>query len=266
MNLKIIHLNIEGSRHLDAVANLLDEQKPDVACFVEAMHKDVQQLATKLGYELAFAPLVIRKRSDTNENDQEGAVILSRVPILETKVHRYDGNPEIEVPIHFDEHIITKDKREKQRWHYHNSLLTVSIPVDNKIVTIATTHFPVTDHRLPGLADHDLYDLDGVDEVERARIYLDRLIQIIRTLETPLVFTSDLNNARGEYVYDALAHELVDVVPRDVISSIDPALHRQPELALMVDTIMTSSDVTVENFEALQGMSDHKAFVALCKF
>jgi hypothetical protein len=145
---------------------------------------------------------------------------------------------------------------------YHNSLLTVSISVGDTLVTVATTHFPVTDHSLPSLSDHNFSDLEGVDDVEHARVYLDRLIKIIRTLPAPIIFTSDLNNTRGEYVYDTLAHELVDIVPTSLISSIDPELHRRPDLQLMVDTIMTTPDVVVENFEIVQGVSDHKAFVA----
>jgi hypothetical protein len=39
MNLKIIHLNIERSKHIDTVLQLLKKQQPDVACFAEAMKK-----------------------------------------------------------------------------------------------------------------------------------------------------------------------------------------------------------------------------------
>lgn len=261
MNLKVLHLNIEKNKHLDTVLQLLSEQRPDIACFAEAMQGDMKKLSKKLEYELVFAPLVNIKNK--NGQDQEGSAILSRVPIQKKEIHRYDGNSTTEIPTYTEGQFILRDgKRENERWLYHNSLLTASILIDNTLVTIATTHFPVTDHSLPKLSSHNFSDLAGIDDIEHARVYFDRLIQIIRVLPSPIIFTSDLNNTRGEYVYNTLAHELVDIVPQSVISSIDPVLHRRPNLQLMVDTIMTSSNISVGEFKVIEGVSDHKAFIA----
>jgi hypothetical protein len=262
MKLTTLHLNIEKSKHLDFVSSLLKDRQPDIACFAEAMHKDMEKLSSELGYELAFAPLVGIKNGE--ETDEEGSAIFSKKPIQEINIYRYDNNPNIEVPVYTEGQFkLENGKREEERWLYHNSLLAASISLDTKIVTITTTHFPVTDHSLPGLSDHTFPDINAVDEVERARTYLDRLIQIIRTLPTPIVFTSDLNNTRGEYVYDTVAHELLDIVPQSVVSTIDPKLHRVSGLQLAVDTIMVSPDILVKDFEIFEGVSDHKALIAV---
>ncbi len=265
MDFKIIHLNIEKSKHLDSVFDLLKEQQPDVVCLEEVMYSDMNRLTSELGYELAFAPLVTIKNE--NGEDKEGSAILSRIPIIETKIYRYDDQINTELPTYIEgQFVLSNGKREKERWLYHNSLLTVTILISGKTVTISTTHFPVTDHGLPRLPDHTLPDLDYIDDIEHARVYLDRLITIINKITTPLVFTSDLNNTRSEYVYTRLAHELIDLVPDSVSSTIDPKLHRVPGLQLVVDTIMVSPDVSVKNFEVIEGVSDHKAFIALLDF
>jgi hypothetical protein len=265
MDLKIIHLNIEKSKHLDSVFDLLKEQQPDVVCLEEVMYSDMKRFTSELGYELVFAPLVIIKNEKGEDN--EGSAILSRIPVVETKIYRYDDQVNTELPTYIEgQFVLSNGKREKERWLYHNSLLTVTILINGEIVTISTTHFPVTDHGLPGLPEHTLPDLDYIDDIEHARVYLDRLISIINKITTPLVFTSDLNNTRNEYVYTTLAHELVDLVPNSVNSTLDSKLHRIPGLQLVVDTIMVSPDVSVKDFKIIEGVSDHKAFIALLEF
>ena len=265
MSFTLLHLNVERNKHLDVVRNLLEERRPDVVCLAEAMYKDMKIFASNLNYNLAYAPRVVL--GDGVEADQEGSAILSKFPILNIKKNRYDdsalGNP----PVYKDGDpgagITT---RPKDRFQDHYNFLNVLIKLeDKKTITISTTHFPVTDHTAPGYQDHALSDFQNVYDVERSKILLDKLITFINSVNGPLVFTSDLNNPRGEYFYDSLAHELVDRVPTSLKSSIDPKLHRIKLLELMVDTIMTTPDVMVENFEVIEGVSDHKAFLATLK-
>ncbi|TSA45516.1 hypothetical protein D4R52_02285 [bacterium] len=262
MVLCVLYLNIEKSKHLDAVIQLLREKKPDVACFAEAMAEDVKKIASQFGYELAFAPLVVVEEGENK--DQSGSAILSRYPMRETKKYRYDDNTSEELPVYTESKTAPQNgKRPADRFLYHNALLAASLQYEkDRVVTIATTHFPVVDHGGLGSSDHELNEVKDVRDVEHASIYLDRLISIIRSLRAPLVFTADLNNARGEYVYNEIAHELIDIVPRSVSSTIDPQLHRKPYLKMLVDTIMTSAEVSVKNFEIIEGVSDHKALLA----
>ena len=262
MKLSVLHLNIERDNHTDAVVHLLEEKKPDVVCFEEAMLREVKIMASKLGYEWAFTPMVAIKE------DKEGPAILSRFPIQKTKEYRYDDNKSEELPRRAKDDVLSKgDKRPEDRFQYFSTLLAVFLKCpDNSLVTVATTHFPVTDHSTPGLHDHEFNNINEVGEIEYTRGYLDRLIPIIRELNEPIIFTADVNNTRGEYVYDALAHELIDIVPQTLVSSIDPTLHRKPNLKLMVDTIMVSPSVSVKNFEVIEGVSDHKAFFTTLDF
>jgi endonuclease/exonuclease/phosphatase family metal-dependent hydrolase len=261
MSFTLLHLNVERSKHIDAVKSLLVSSKPDVVCLAEAMHKDMELLASSLGYNLAYAPRVVL--GEGVEADQEGSVILSKFPILNIKKSRYDdstlGNP----PVYKDgDPGAGKSERPKDRFQDHYNFLNILIQLeDGKTITISTTHFPVTDHTTPGYQDHAIRDFQNVYDMERSQALLDKLINFINSVNGPLVFTADLNNARGEYFYDALAHELVDRVPTSLKSSIDPKLHRIKHLELMVDTIMTTPDVTVEKFDVVEGVSDHKAFL-----
>ncbi|MCF7831751.1 MAG: endonuclease/exonuclease/phosphatase family protein [Candidatus Pacebacteria bacterium] len=243
---------------------LLKTKKPDIVCFEEAILDDVKNISIELGYEFSFAPLVIIKNRD--EKKEEGSAILSKFPILKTNKYRYDGQTSPDVPIIDEEKISsgTNGERPRDRFLYHSTLLTISLQGDNDtVLTIATTHFPVVDHTTRNLKDHNLDDIQKITEMEQTRAYLDRLIPLLRSIQHPMIFTADLNNTRGEYIYDTVAHELVDIVPLSVPSTIDPELHRRGHnLELLVDTIMTSPDITVNNFEIMQGASDHKALFA----
>lgn len=263
MIFKILHLNVETSKHVKNVLKLLRSENPDIVCLQEAIDSDVKSIASELDYQVAFAPRFLIKN---NENEQqEGSAILSKYPILKIKNYKYNDKLLVDVPVYStDEPISKKNVRPQNRFLFNYNLLTVSIKnSEGVIITIATTHFPVVDHSTPGLLDHELDSIKDIDEFEHADIYLDRLISDIRLLKDPLIFTADLNNARGEYVYNAIAQELIDIVPKSIQSTIDPELHRRPGLKLVVDTIMTSFNVSVKEFKIIEGISDHKALISL---
>lgn len=264
MKLNIIHLNIERSKHINLVSELIKNKNPDIICFEEAMYDDISWMALTLGYEFAFAPIVIL-RKENGDTDKEGCAILSKYKIKDIKEFRYDNQEVKDLIVQDEKEIILKDHtRPKNRFLLRSNLLVVSVLLDKeKIITISTTHFPVVDHSIFGLKSHEFYDIENVLEIENMDEYLDRLIPLIRKLKNPLVFTADLNNPRGEYIYDTIAHELIDIVPLSISSTIDPQLHRNGhDLKLTVDTIMTSSDISVNNFEVIEGVSDHKCLIA----
>lgn len=262
MIIKLIHLNIERSKHIDKVFALLKNERPNIVCFQEAIYEDMRSMAKKLGYELAFAPLLTLKEG--KKKKQEGSIILSKYPMKNIRKCRYDDKILQKVPVCTEEDILSKDGvRPEGRFSYFNTLLIAEIQITKtKTITVATTHFPVADRSTPGLPDHELKTIKNVMEIGHTRTYLDRLIKLIRELPKPIIFTSDLNNNRGEYFYDSIAHELIDIVPSSVNSTIDPSLHRKPKLELMVDTIMVSPGITVEDFKVIEGISDHKVFFA----
>lgn len=259
MSIKLLHLNIEKNKHLSNVKSLLREVKPDVVCFQEVMKSEIEKMASSLGYQFTFAPSLIIRGTDID--DEEGCAILSKIKIESVDIYRYDSNNSNVLPVRSEKETLSiKNKRPKDRFYYHAPLLVVSLKNEKTQFNICTTHFPVVDHYKFGLLDHHLEDINDVGEIEKVRDYFDRLLNIISGLHRPIIFTSDLNNPRGEFIYDTLAHELVDIVPKGLESSIDPILHRRQNLKLMIDTIMTSPDVKVNKFIVIEGVSDHKGF------
>ncbi len=260
MKLKIIHLNIEGDKHIETITRLFDSEKADVICLCEVAESNAQKWAEMFGYEFVFSPLF------NSSDGKHGSAILSKKPILESSNLRYDDNGRDDLLfITFNnDHISTDYKRPKDRFLYHYALLTATIKSDEgKKVTISTTHFPVTDHFALGLPDHVYNKLSDIEEVNHTRMLFDKFMSNIRSIPNPIIFTADINNPRGEYIYDTLAHELIDLTPRDTISTIDPDLHYRKGLSLVVDTIMISHDIQAEKVEVVSGVSDHKAIVAL---
>jgi endonuclease/exonuclease/phosphatase family metal-dependent hydrolase len=264
MKLNILHLNVERNKHTENVLELIKNKNPDIVCLEEAMYKDVLNISSTMGFELAFSPRVIIKQGN-GDTDKEGSAILSRYPIKDVKENRYDSNTKKELFVYTEDKIISKNgKRPEGRFLLRSNLLTCSVEYSkDKMVTIATTHFPVVDHSTPGLPDHDFDDIKDISEIENMDSYLYKLITFIKSLKAPIIFTADLNNTRGEYIYDTIAHELIDIVPSSVISTIDPKLHiKGNELKLCVDTIMISPDISSNNFEVIEGVSDHKTLLA----
>ena len=260
MNLTLLHLNIERNKHTDKVIKLLKETEPEIVCLAEAMHKDVKYISKELGYEYVFSPMIDLKVK--NDIEQEGSAILSKFPIKDFKIYRYDDEILEKPPIHDLNDLNPQDgQRPKDRFSYINALLVTKIEKEGNEINISTTHFPVVDHTTPGHQNHELSNAQNLIDIEHSENYLDKLIKIIRNIKAPLIFTADLNSPRGEYFYDTIAEELIDQVPTNVDSTLDPLLHRVPGLKLVVDTIMTSSDIAVNNFELIENVSDHKGLM-----
>jgi len=55
--LKLVSLNIEGSKHLDLVLSFLEREAPDVVCVQELFESDAPLFESRLGMEHAFAPI-----------------------------------------------------------------------------------------------------------------------------------------------------------------------------------------------------------------
>ncbi|MFA6430533.1 MAG: hypothetical protein WC229_01415 [Candidatus Paceibacterota bacterium] len=257
MKIKIAHLNIERDKHLELVHNFFDLHKPDVFCLCEIIESNAINFAKEFGYNFVYSPLI------NTEKGTQGSAIFSKVPILASSILRYDDQDGSVLPfVTFDS--INKDKnRPKAMFTYHYAILTAEIENDKKEkVIVSTTHFPVADHSTPGLDDHVLDEMSDIREINKSRIFFDRFLSIIKTLPRPLIFTADMNNSRGEYIYDTLAHELLDLTPSGIVSTIDSKIHRCRDLSLVVDTVMVSSEINVGEVKIFDGVSDHKALVA----
>lgn len=110
MSFSILHLNIERDKHLKSLTQLLKDKKPDIVCLAEAMEKDVISIASSLGYELSFAPLLKLKKDD-DQTDQEGSAILSKYKIIKTQKSRYDDKTSEDLPVLKVEELSLKAKK-----------------------------------------------------------------------------------------------------------------------------------------------------------
>jgi hypothetical protein len=83
-----------------------------------------------------------------------------------------------------------------------------------------------------------------------------------------IVLCGDSNAARtlegglpGE-TFRRFAERYRDNIPADVISTIDPELHRSAPLDLVVDVLFSTPEYAIRNVEIIPGISDHRAIVA----
>lgn len=255
--MKVLHLNIERDKHLDAVFRLIEERSPDIICFEEAVDISTKNIAEKFGYEFRHAPLF-----SMTQGGAEGPAILSKFPILDFKKYHYGENTEKIPLVDIDKTTITGGNRPKDRFNYLYSILTILVEDERgNQINVATTHFTVTDHGTPGLEDHTFDETEDLREVNHTNIYFRKFLEQLKSFSYPLIFTSDLNNSRGEYIYDTLAHELADLMPKEIDSTLDPKLHKAKGLKMVVDTIMISPDIKANKVEIIEGVSDHKAIL-----
>lgn len=259
MEIKIIHINIEGNKHESKVSKLINDQNPYIICLCEIRESFAKNLAKEFKYNYIYSPLV------SVDNETQGSAILTKYKIIEDSSSRYDKSDLDSLPTLKSSQ---NGNRPNDRFMYHYSVLTARLKIGFwKKINIATTHFPVTDHSTPGYPEHVFDELSDVMEVVETRNIFDRFMAIIKNLPSPLLFTADLNNPRGEYMYDKLAHYLIDIVPKNIKSTLDSNLHRAHGLELVVDAVMVSPDLfsKVKSVKMIDGVSDHQAIITILK-
>jgi endonuclease/exonuclease/phosphatase (EEP) superfamily protein YafD len=256
--MKILHLNIERDKHLDKLVRLIERETPDVICLEEAIDIDIEKIAARFKYYFVHAPLV-----ELHTGGFEGSVIMSKFIILDIRRQHYGDNKTVAPRININKAGINHGNRPKDGLMYLFTLLSIKIKDDTgQVWNVATTHCPAVEHTTPGLIDHTFDEMKDVQKVVQDGLYLERLTEMVRHLPTPLIFTADLNASRGEYAYNVLAHELVDIVPRKIDSTIDPKQHQPIDFKSVIDTIMVSNEIELKRIQVLEGVSNHKALLA----
>ena len=88
VSLKLVQLNIEGSKHLDTVIPFLREQRPDVLCLQELWEHDIPLFETALAGKYFF----------TSHGQEGGSIIgtgiFSRWPFVRKREYQYGGSSE----------------------------------------------------------------------------------------------------------------------------------------------------------------------------
>lgn len=241
--IKLISLNIEGDKHLDQIISFLQKEKADVLCLQEVFDEDLSLLEKSLNMKGEFVAEVVIKRKNYLRINPRGAIgllILTRGRVAEVKRYYYVGNDRV-IPEFSD-----TDN------NIHNRiLLLIKILKGGREFTIATTHFT--------------WSPEGKATPRQHRT-LDSLFKIFNKNNIrECILCGDFNAPRGGDIFSRLAKKFTDNIPEEILTTIDPNLHRVKNLQRMVDGLFTTREYECHNVRVIGGLSDHKAIVGLVK-
>ncbi len=232
---KIISVNIEKDKHHDKVLPFLLHEQPDIVCMQEINSSDAERYQYELAMQGVFAPMTLEPSNYiVGAFHVQGVAIFSRHRVLRIQTLLYAGYKN-RIPFY-----VNRDPKT-----YNHVLLSCDIEKDGGIWTIATTHFTWTKGGQP-------------DAVQRKN-----LASMLRELKKlpDVVLCGDFNAPRGREIFDRLAKKYKDNIPSEITTTIDPILHRAPDLQYVVDGLFTSEKYSVGDVRAEIGISDHKAIV-----
>lgn len=229
------------------------EESPDVLCLQEVFEEDFHMFKKELGMEGVFEPACVSyfphsdPKAPTEETAVRGIAILSKHKILDHKTEYYYGEPG-NLKLAYKETDVVNQNR---------MLLTAEIDGGERVYTIATTHFPKSDKKPDDPKEELANDFQ--------RKCLARMLKYLREYKS-LILTGDLNSPRGMEIYDSLYDLFTDHVPEKYTCSLDPELHfLGTRFPYMIDILFSTPDIEVSACELREGVSDHKAIVALLK-
>ncbi|WP_116807192.1 endonuclease/exonuclease/phosphatase family protein [Steroidobacter cummioxidans] len=236
MPLKLLTLNIEHDRHLDRVAQTIGTHLPDVVCLQEVFEKDCAKLAAVGSYQVKYAISTLMPEGEAGNTSPRswGVAVLTRVPVLNQTVIYYADDPRIRI---FNE---PNDPR--------RMLVMTELQHDGRLYRFGTTHFT--------------WSMAGATTDEQLADFA-RLKQALRSYSDYLL-CGDFNAPRGGELFSKFTDELglVDHLPADVTTTIDPKFHYAGALELAVDTIFSTPEYAVTEVQVLEGISDHKGILA----
>lgn len=237
MPLKLLTLNIEHDRHLDRVAQTIATHLPDIVCLQEVFEKDCATLAAVGDYQVKYAiSTLMPEGSEGNTSPRSwGMAVLTRVPVHSQSVAYYADDPRIR---------IVKEPNDLRRL-----VILTELQHEGRSYRIGTTHFT--------------WSMDGQTTDEQCADFA-RLKQVMEPY-THYVLCGDFNAPRGRELFSKFTGELglIDHLPANVTTTIDPAFHHAGALELAVDTIFSTPEYLVTQVEVLEGISDHKGILAL---
>lgn len=231
--IKLVSVNIEENKHLDRIIPFLKKEDADVICIQEAIEANIGLLSVNKYPHYFFAPM--RIVSQRPRMPRRGLLVLTKQQPSEQTTTYYFGNAD-------DTPVLSGDQAEDNR-----AIIYTRIVKDSTIFSIATTHFT--------------WSYRG-QITNQQREHLVRVKEILQD-KKDLILIGDFNTPRGKEIYSELATMYKDNIPNSVVTTLDPVLHRKPGLQFVVDGLFTSPDYTVENIQIVEGISDHKAIVAM---
>ncbi len=240
--MKIVSLNIEGSKHVNRVIPFLEAEQADVICLQEAQ-LDLHPYLEKAGYTFHVLPMTLRT-DDSHLNEPEGLLLATR---HETTFDSFY--------YHMPEEGIQPFIKAAWRDTCAYGVLFADVTFQGKLFRIGTTHFTWTPDGMPNSEQ----DADA-----------DALFSFLRT-QKPHVICGDFNIPRlHNYNYKRLTELYTDAIPTNYTSSLDRTLHRCGKDAqrsimfdeYMVDYLCTQTPYTASDVRLQFGISDHAGIVA----
>lgn len=232
--IKLVSLNMEMNRHLDAVLSFLASERPDIVCLQELLERDMERLEQTLDLRGRFEPMAALKSPLFAQELQGlpfGLAMLSRYPAA-YDVSYYAGN-RTSLP-----DCVTGYEGNKL-------LLTGLFQIEGRAYRAGTTHFTWTP------------DGNASDEQRRD---LAALFGVLGAFPD-IFFCGDFNAPRGREIWQTLASRYTDNIPPEYASSIDPKLHYAEGLRVMVDGLFSTPEYLISDVRLVEGLSDHKAVV-----
>ena len=237
MKIKIVSLNIEGDKHLPEVIGLIDKERPDVVCLQEVFEEDFKMLVDRFNMRGFFAPMVLVDRPGKpgfRKNGVFGVAMIGKLP------------GKFGIGYYF--------KRRTQKLPAYggkpNSANRVLVwqKIDGG-PTVATTHFT--------------WSKNG-QITQKQRRELASLLKLLDKLR-PDVVCGDFNAPRGNEIWSAISERLIDNIPPEAKTTLDPNLHYSHGVKLVVDGFFTSSTskIMVKSLKLIDKASDHLAVSAI---
>ena len=236
MSLKLLSINIEGQKHLERVAVFMRSEAADIVCLMEVYNTDVASLAgTAYPYYKYVPNNVVTVATTTTPRVTLGVAILSNRPITSYDILYADGNTQETLRVLGDG---------------THSPVVIMATIDNYL--IGATHFTWTEGG--SVSDQQRQDIATL------------LSYLAKTGE--FILCGDFNIPRGNEMYLALAKQYTDNIPPEIMTTIDPELHRanfeqRGKLALVVDYVWSSPTYRVSDLKVISGVSDHCGVVCL---
>lgn len=241
--LKLISLNVERSKHLHRNIPFLQQERPDVLCLQEVFEDDQERFAREL--EMPYRiwlkdTLTDGEKNGSGKEGYSGPAIFSRTPFEDSGSEYY----------YFPEEGIGLESwgdAKSIRQTNAQGLVWARVHVDGDKYLIVNTHFTCT---VGGV-----FDDDQKQDFQKLKRILDRL--------GAHALAGDLNSPRGRGSWEQFVEYYgQDNIPADVISTIDPELHRKKGLELVVDGVFAKPPYFIRDVRIVSGLSDHKAIVA----
>lgn len=237
--IKLISLNIEGDRHLPQIIEFMKREKADVVCLQEVFENSLKKYKEILGMEGVFLP---RTKVDQEriwakrERGEIGTSILSSIKLNKSGYIYYFGNRK---------EIKTFDISKINETTY-GVLVWAALEKEDVEYVVVTTQFT--------------WSPDGeVTDVQR-----EDMRNLLKALDDlgEFVLCGDFNAPRGGEIWNELARRYKDNIPMEIETTIDPNLHRNGALQLVVDGLFSAPKYKISDVRVVCGVSDHQAIVA----